>query len=100
MNNQFGNALDTVIMTPTNETAHHLDEPLTSTELPYVLPQHLNREVFEKRRDGELMPDEMCQIMIDCQKKTYGDGLDEIYTLVIHCIYFLSVCAYIKNQRS
>lgn len=34
-------------------------------------------EVFEKRRDGELMPDEMCQIMIDCQKKTYGDGLDE-----------------------
>ena len=23
------------------------------------------------------MPDEMSEIMIDCQKKTYGDGLDE-----------------------
>ncbi len=51
MNNQFGNALDTVIMTPTNERAHHLETPLTSTELPYVLPQHLNREVFEKRTE-------------------------------------------------
>ena len=40
---------------------------------------YFEREVFEKRRDGELMPDEMCQIMIDCQKKTYGDGLDENY---------------------
>jgi pepF/M3 family oligoendopeptidase len=37
---------------------------------------YFEREVFEKRRDGELMPDEMCEIMIDCQKKTYGDGLD------------------------
>lgn len=51
MNNQFGNALDTVIMTPTNERAHHLETPLTSTELPYVLPQHLNRKVFEKRTE-------------------------------------------------
>ena len=38
---------------------------------------YFEREVFEQRRDGELMPDEMCAIMIDCQKKTYGDGLDE-----------------------
>lgn len=38
---------------------------------------YFEREVFEQRRDGELMPDEMCSIMIDCQKKTYGDGLDE-----------------------
>ena len=38
---------------------------------------YFEREVFEKRRDGELMPDEMSTIMIDCQKKTYGDGLDE-----------------------
>lgn len=34
-------------------------------------------ELFARRKDGELMPDEMCSIMIDCQKKTYGDGLDE-----------------------
>lgn len=51
MNNQFGNSLDTVILTPTNEKAHHMDSPLTSVELPYVLPQHLNRKVFEKRTD-------------------------------------------------
>ena len=38
---------------------------------------YFEREVFEKRRDGELIPDEMSAIMIDCQKKTYGDGLDE-----------------------
>ena len=38
---------------------------------------YFEREVFEQRREGELMPDEMCSIMIDCQKKTYGDGLDE-----------------------
>ena len=38
---------------------------------------YFEREIFEKRREGELMPDEMCSIMIDCQKKTYGDGLDE-----------------------
>lgn len=40
---------------------------------------YFEREVFEKRREGDLMPDEMCQIMIDCQKKTYGDGLDEAF---------------------
>ena len=40
---------------------------------------YFEREIFERRRDGELMPDEMCEIMIDCQKKTYGDGLDENY---------------------
>ena len=38
---------------------------------------YFEREIFEKRKDGELMPDEMCAIMLDCQKKTYGDGLDE-----------------------
>ncbi|MGP1508246.1 MAG: M3 family oligoendopeptidase [Sphaerochaeta sp.] len=38
---------------------------------------YFERELFERRREGELMPDEMCQIMIECQKKTYGEGLDE-----------------------
>lgn len=40
---------------------------------------YFEREVFERRKNGELMPDELCSIMIDCQKKTYGDGLDENY---------------------
>ena len=38
---------------------------------------YFERELFERRKDGELMPEEMCSIMLDCQKKTYGDGLDE-----------------------
>jgi oligoendopeptidase F len=38
---------------------------------------YFEREVFEARKDGELMPEDMCELMIDAQKKTYGDGLDE-----------------------
>lgn len=38
---------------------------------------YFEREIFEKRKDGELMPSDFCSIMIDCQKKTYGEGLDE-----------------------
>lgn len=49
MNNQFGNSLDTVILTATSEEAHHMDQPLTSMELPYVLPQHLNHKADTRR---------------------------------------------------
>lgn len=38
---------------------------------------YFERAVFEARKDGELMPEDMCELMIDAQKKTYGDGLDE-----------------------
>jgi pepF/M3 family oligoendopeptidase len=34
-------------------------------------------EVFKRRGDCELSADDLCEIMIGCQKKTYGDGLDE-----------------------
>lgn len=40
---------------------------------------YFEREIFNIRKDRELMPEELCSIMIDCQKKTYGDGLDENY---------------------
>lgn len=33
--------------------------------------------VFEQRRERELTPGEFCEIMIQAQKETYGDGLDE-----------------------
>jgi pepF/M3 family oligoendopeptidase len=33
-------------------------------------------EVFERRANCELSADDFCEIMVDCQKKTYGDGLD------------------------
>ncbi|MCQ2445314.1 MAG: M3 family oligoendopeptidase [Clostridia bacterium] len=33
--------------------------------------------VFEKRADEFLFPDALCDIMLDAQKKAYGDGLDQ-----------------------
>lgn len=37
------------------------------------------KEVFEKREKSELNADEICEIMENAQKATYGDGLDERY---------------------
>ena len=34
-------------------------------------------QVFESRNQRELSAREMCEIMLDAQKQTYGDGLDE-----------------------
>ncbi len=36
-------------------------------------------EVFKRREGGELSADDFCEIMLDCQKRTYGDGLDKRY---------------------
>lgn len=35
------------------------------------------RNVLERRPDGELSPREFCDLMVDAQKQTYGDALDE-----------------------
>jgi len=35
------------------------------------------REVFERRASAELSAEDFCEIMLRCQKATYGDGLDE-----------------------
>jgi pepF/M3 family oligoendopeptidase len=37
------------------------------------------REVFERRAQAELSADDFCEIMVRCQKETYGPGLDERY---------------------
>ncbi len=34
------------------------------------------KEVVDRRADTTLSPQELCEIMLDAQKKTYGDGLD------------------------
>jgi len=36
-------------------------------------------EVFKRREAAELSPDELCEIMLDSQRKTYGEGLDSRY---------------------
>ena len=35
------------------------------------------KEVFERRANSELSADDFCEIMLKCQKETYGDALDE-----------------------
>jgi oligoendopeptidase F len=37
------------------------------------------KEVFERRAQAELSPEELCDIMREAQKATYGDALDERY---------------------
>jgi len=36
-------------------------------------------QVFERRAKSELSADDFCEMMLSCQKATYGDGLDERY---------------------
>ncbi|MDR0706637.1 MAG: M3 family oligoendopeptidase [Treponema sp.] len=38
---------------------------------------YFEKALFERRAVVELSPEELCALMIDAQKKTYGDGLDE-----------------------
>lgn len=35
------------------------------------------KEVFERRMNSELSADDFCEMMLKCQKATYGDALDE-----------------------
>jgi len=37
------------------------------------------REVFERRKKADLSADEFCEIMLNAQKATYGEGVDERY---------------------
>ena len=37
------------------------------------------KEVFEQRAGAELSADDFCEIMLNCQKTTYAEGLDERY---------------------
>jgi pepF/M3 family oligoendopeptidase len=37
---------------------------------------YFERALFERREQGELPPEELCALMIEAQRKTYGEGLD------------------------
>ena len=59
-----------------------LDQQIT--DAAQVIVDILSRFIFEnevvdRRADHVLTPAEMCEIMLDAQKKTYGDGLDPEY---------------------
>ena len=36
---------------------------------------YFESDLFEKRSEGELIADELCSMMVDAQKRSYGDGL-------------------------
>lgn len=38
---------------------------------------YFERELFRRRETGEVVASDLCSLMLDCQKKTYGDALDE-----------------------
>ncbi len=36
---------------------------------------YFESDLFEKRKEGELVADELCSLMVDAQKRSYGDAL-------------------------
>ncbi len=38
---------------------------------------YFERALFERRKEAELSPAELCSLMLDAQRATYGDGLDQ-----------------------
>ncbi|MGD1833809.1 MAG: M3 family oligoendopeptidase [Sphaerochaetaceae bacterium] len=38
---------------------------------------YFEQELFEKRKEGELSPQKLCDLMTDAQKRSYGNGLKE-----------------------
>jgi len=61
---------------------HLLDEQLadaTQTIVDILSRYIFETEVVSRRASQEMSPRELCQIMTEAQKETYGDGLDENY---------------------
>ncbi|MDR0524655.1 MAG: M3 family oligoendopeptidase [Spirochaetaceae bacterium] len=40
---------------------------------------YFEKALFERRGTGELSPAELCDLMLDAQGRTYGDGLDQFH---------------------
>lgn len=53
--------------------------------------------VFEKRRTGFMFADELCGMMLDAQKKAYGDGLDHDW---LHPYMWVNKSHYYSTGRS
>lgn len=53
--------------------------------------------VFEKRRKGFMFADELCEMMLDAQKKAYGDGLDHDW---LHPYMWVNKSHYYSTGRS
>jgi pepF/M3 family oligoendopeptidase len=55
------------------------------------------RQVFERRRERELSADELCELMLQAQRETYGDGLDPT---VLHPYMWAVKPHYYSSSRS
>lgn len=54
---------------------------------------YLESEVFKRREKGDLSPQELCDIMIDAQNRTYGSGLTDVkhpYLWALKCHYYFT----------
>ncbi len=65
-----------------------LDSSLTDST--QVIVDILSRYIFEtnvfkERENGDLSVDELCDLMVDAQKQTYGDGLSEYHPYMWLC---------------
>lgn len=49
----------------------------TQTIVDILSRFYFEKSVFETRQEHELAAEELCQLMTDAQKRTYGDGLEE-----------------------
>ena len=65
-----------------------LDQELTEatqTVVDILSRFYFEREVFKRRQDHALTPTELCGLMLDAQKRTYGDGLSEYHPYMWAC---------------
>jgi pepF/M3 family oligoendopeptidase len=59
---------------------------------------YFERAVLERRAKAELSPDELCELMLDAQRRSYGDGLDpdrlHPYMWLVKSHYYSSALAF------
>jgi pepF/M3 family oligoendopeptidase len=80
---------ETIVTDALLETAYTPDEELAILETFLIGATQIivditsrflfETEVFERREKAELSAQDFCDLMLGCQKETYGDGLDASY---------------------
>jgi oligoendopeptidase F len=68
---------ETIISNAVLSEAANREEELAILETSLTGATQLEKEVFERRVNSELSADDFCEIMLRCQKATYGEALDE-----------------------
>lgn len=49
----------------------------TQTCVDILARFYFEKDLFARRAEGELVPEELCAMMVDAQRRAYGDGLEE-----------------------